>query len=119
MKSAEHPPRSEMLDNALHYMDDFWKHLFAYRNDWRYSIDNTLAEMFMCPISGERKNSLFYGSAKMAGVASVYQTLTSTCRLMKVSVTEVFRKVFRMIVTGYDNLTSLLPMNMDLAINNY
>lgn len=119
MKSAGHPPRSEMLDKALHYMDDFWKQLFAYRNDGRYSIDNTLAERFMRPISGERKNSLFYGSAKMAGVASIYRTLISTCRLMKVSVTEYFRKVFRMIVAGCDNLTNLLPMNMGLAVNNY
>ncbi len=119
MKSAGHPPRSELLDNAVNYMDDFWKQLFAYRNDGRYTIDNTLAERFMRPLSGERKNSLFYGSGKMAGIASVYHTLISTCRLMKVSVTEYFRKVFRMIVTGYDNLTSLLPMNMGLAVNNY
>ena len=31
---------------------------------------------------------------------------------MKVSVSEYFRKVFRKIVSGYDNLTNLLPMNM-------
>lgn len=119
MKSAGHPPRSELLDKAVSYMDDFWTQLFAYRKDGRYSIDNTLAERFMRPLAGERKNSLFYGSGKMAGIASVYHTLISTCRLMKVSVTEYFRKVFRMIVTGYDNLTSLLPMNMELAVNNY
>lgn len=97
-------------------------------------IHKILAERFMRPLAGERKNSLFYGSGKMAGIASVYHTLISTCRLMKVSVTELkigevilkqlnlnqyFRKVFRMIVTGYDNLTSLLPMNMGLAVNNY
>lgn len=119
MKSSKHPPRSELLDKAVNYMDDFWKQLFAYRNDGRYTIDNTLAERFMRPLSGERKNSLFYGSARMAGIASVYHTLISTCRLMKVSVTEYFQKVFRMIVTGYDNLTSLLPMNIGLAVNNY
>lgn len=118
MKSAEHPPRSEMLDKAVHYMDDFWTQLFAYRNDGRYTIDNTIAERFMRPISGERRNSLFYGSAKMAGIASVYRTLISTCQLMKVSVTEYFQKVFRKIVAGYDNLTNLLPMNMGLSVNN-
>lgn len=119
MKNSGHPPRSELLDKAVNYMDDFWKQLFAYRNDGRYTIDNTLAERFMRPLAGERKNSLFYGSGRMAGIASVYHTLISTCRLMKVSVTEYFQKVFRMIVTGYDNLTSLLPMNMGLAVNNY
>ena len=64
MKSAEHPPRSEMLDKAVHYMDDFWNQLFAYRNGGRYTIDNTIAERFMRPISGERKNSLFYGAGR-------------------------------------------------------
>ena len=118
MNSAEHPPRSEMLDKAVHYMDDFWNQLFACRNDGRYTIDNTIAERFMRPISGERKNSLFYGSAKMAGIASVYRTLISTCQLMKVSVTEYFQKVFRKIVAGYDDLTNLLPMNMGLSVNN-
>jgi len=82
-------------------------------------IHKLLAERFMRTISGERKNSLFYGSAKMAGIASVYRTLISTCQLMKVSVTQYFQKVFRMIVAGYDNLTSLLPMNMGLEVNNY
>ncbi|MFG6427647.1 MAG: hypothetical protein K1W14_14800 [Muribaculaceae bacterium] len=74
--------------------------------------------VFMRPISGERKNSLFYGSAKMAGISAVYRTLISTYRLMKVSVSEYFRKVFRKIVSGYDNLTNLLPMNMGLSVNN-
>lgn len=104
MKSAEHPPRSEMLDKAVHYMDDFWNQLFAYRNDGRYTIDNTIAERFMRPISGERKNSLFYGSAKMAGIASVYRTLISTCQLMKVSVTEYFQKVFRTLSKRLDKI---------------
>ena len=109
MKSAEHPPRSEMLDKAVHYMDDFWNQLFAYRNGGRYTIDNTIAERFMRPISGERKNSLFYGGAKMAGIASVYRTLISTCQLMKVSVTEYFQKVFRKIVAGYGDRPIFSP----------
>ena len=54
----------------------------------------------------------------MAGIASVYRTLISTCQLMKVSVTEYFQKVFRKIVAGYGDLTNLLPMNMGLSVNN-
>lgn len=76
MKSEGHPPRSELPEKAVGYMDDFWTQLFAYRKDGRYSIDNSIAERFMRPISGERKNSLFYGSAKMAGIASVYPRLS-------------------------------------------
>ena len=135
LKSPGHPPVSEMLMKAVDYMDDFWEQLFAYRNDGRYSIDNTLAERFMRPISGERKNSLFYGSGVMANVSAVYRTLIATCRLMKISVTELinrrrhyfkklnlsqyFGRVFRMLVAGCDNMASLLPMNMGLPVNNY
>lgn len=119
MKGTEHPPRSEMLEKAVRYMDDFWLQLFAYRKDGRYSIDNTIAERFMRPVSGERKNSLFYGSGRMAETASVYRTLISTCRLMKVSVCEYFHKVFRQLVSGCDNMANLLPMNIGLAVNKY
>lgn len=120
LKSPDHhPPLSEMLAKAVRYMDEFWKPIFAYRNDGRYSIDNTLVERCQRAISGERKNSLFYGSGKMAEISSVYRTLISTCRLMKVSVSEYFNKVFRKLVAGCDNLTTLLPMNMGLSVNNY
>lgn len=119
MMAEGHPPRSELLEKAVRYLNDFWTQLFAYRKNGRYTIDNTLAERYMRPISGERKNSLFYGSGKMAGIAAVYHTLISTCRFMKVSVSEYFRKAFRAIVAGCDNMANLLPMNMGLSVNNY
>ncbi len=51
-----HPPRGELMENCeLSY--NFWKQLFAYLNDSRYDIDNSIAERFICPSAG--KKSLF------------------------------------------------------------
>ncbi len=55
----------------------------------------------------------------MANVSAVYYTLISICRLMKVSVSEYFSKVFAKIVRGCTDYSSMLPMNMGIKINNY
>lgn len=119
LTSEGHPPRGELMEKAVRYLDSFWKQIMAYRNNGRYSIDNNIAERFIKPLANERKNSLFYGSDKMANVSAVYHTLFSTCRLMKVSVSEYFSKVFAKIVRGCTDLTTLLPMDMGLSVNNY
>ncbi len=119
MKADGHPPRSELLDKAVSYLDSFWKQIMKYRNNGRYSIDNNVAEMFIKPYVNERKNSLFYGSDKMAHVSTIYHTLISTCRMLKVSVTEYFDKLFAKIVRGCTDMASMLPMNMGLSVNKY
>ena len=73
--SDGHPPRGELMEKALNYMNTFWTQLFAYLNDGSYSIDNSIAERFIRPLAGERKNSLFFGSDKMARVSAVYHTI--------------------------------------------
>lgn len=75
----DHPPRGELIDKAIRYMDSFWSQLFAYQHDGSYSIDNSIVERFIRPLAGERKNSLFFGSDKMARVSAVYHTIISTC----------------------------------------
>lgn len=119
MLADGHPPRSELLDKAVNYIDSFWKQIMAYRNDGRYSIDNNVAERFIKPLTGERKNSLFYGSDRMAHVSTIYHTLISTCKQMKVSASEYLYKLFAKIVRGCTDMASLLPMNMDLTVKNY
>lgn len=69
--SENHPPRGELMEKAINYMNNFWTQLFAYLNDGSYSIDNSIAERFIRPLAGERKNSLFFGSDKMARVSAV------------------------------------------------
>ena len=119
MKAEGHPPRSELLDKAVSYLDSFWKQIMAYRNNGRYSIDNNVAERFIKPLANERKNSLFFGSDKMAHVSTVYHTLISTCRQLKISATRYLGKLFAKLVRGCTDYTSLLPMNIGLSVNNY
>lgn len=119
LKSGGQPQMSGLLEKAVRYMDSFWTQLMAFRNDGRYTIDNTLAERFIRQLAAERKNSQFYGSHKMGEIATVFQTLISTCKIMKVSAYEYLRKVFGKIVRGCTDMTSLLPMNIGLSVNNY
>jgi len=119
MMAEAHPPRSELLDKAVSYLDSFWKQIMAYRNNGRYSIDNNVAERFIKPLANERKNSLFFGSDKMAHVSTIYHTLISTCRQLKISVPQYLGKLFAKLVRGCQDYTSLLPMNIGLSVNNY
>lgn len=48
------------MGKALIYLDTFWEQLFVYLKDGSYTIDNSIAERFIRPLSGERKNSLFF-----------------------------------------------------------
>lgn len=89
--SEGYPPRGELMEKAINYMHTFWTQLFAYLNDGSYSIDNFIAERFIRPLAGERKNSLFFGSDKMVRVSAVYHTIISTCRMQGVSVLDYFK----------------------------
>ena len=64
------------------YLDHFWNQVFLYRKDEDYTIDNCLAERCIRPLAlaNERKNSLFFGSDKIAHVSAAYHSVVSTCR---------------------------------------
>lgn len=47
--SENHPPRGELMEKALSYMNTFWFQLFAYLNEGSYSINNSIAERFIRP----------------------------------------------------------------------
>ncbi|WP_410489669.1 IS66 family transposase [Bacteroides finegoldii] len=44
-----------------------------------YSIDNYIAERFIRPLAGERRNSLFFGSDRMARVSAVVGIMNIYC----------------------------------------
>lgn len=112
--SDNHPPRGELMEKAIHYMNTFWTQLFAYLNDGSYSIDNSIAERFIRPLAGERKNSLFFGSDKMAHVSAIYHTIISTCKMQGVSVLNYFKRFFSEIVKGSRDYEHLLPQTIGL-----
>ena len=117
--SPTHPPRGELMDKAVNYLQVFWKQLFAYRNDRRYDIDNSIAERFIRPLAGERKNSLFFVGSRMANVSAAYHTLLSTCRMNGLSALEYLKKFFHEIVKGRKNYENLLPMTIGINTNKY
>ena len=64
MLSDVHPSRGDLMEKALSYLNSFWTQFFAYTNDGCYTIDNSIAERFIRPLSGERKNSCSLGVAR-------------------------------------------------------
>ena len=114
-----HSPRGELMDKAVNYLQVFWKQLFAYLNDGRYDIDNSIAERFIRPLAGERKNSLFFVGSRMANVSAAYHTLLSTCRMNGLSALEYLKKFFHEIVKGRKDYENLLPMTIGINTNKY
>lgn len=117
MLSDVHPPRGDLMEKALNYLNTFWTQLFAYTRDGSYTIDNSIAERFIRPLAGERKNSLFFGSGKMAGVSAAYHTIISTCKMQGISALQYFKMFFREIVNGRRDYENLLPMTIGLGNN--
>lgn len=83
-------------------------------NDGSYLIDNSIAERFIRPLAGERKNSLFIGSDRIVRVSAVYHTLISTCKMQCVLVLDYFKKFFSEIVKGRRDYEHLLPLTIGL-----
>lgn len=115
LRKEGHPPRSELMDKALNYMFTYWKQLTAWRKDGRYDIDNTLAERYIRPLSGERKNSLFFGSQKMAVVSATFHTLLATCHARGVSRLNYLKNFFKGHVLGRTDYENMLPMSAALC----
>jgi len=112
--SDDHPLHVELMEKVISYMNTFWTQLFAYLNDGSYSIDNSIAERFIRPLIGERKNSSFFGSDKMARVLAIYHAIVSACKMQGVSVLDYFKRFFSEIVKGRRDYEHLLPLTIGL-----
>lgn len=112
--SDGHPPRGELMEKAVRYLDTFWEQLFRYTDDGRYSIDNNIAERHIRPLAGERKNSLFFGSHRMAEASAAYHTAIATCRMAGVSALEYFKRFFRRIIEGERDYSLLMPQTIGI-----
>ena len=91
----------------------------SYLSKDRYDIDNSIAERFIRPLAGERKNSLFFVGSRMANVSAAYHTLLSTCRMNGLSALEYLKKFFHEIVKGRKDYENLLPMTIGINTNKY
>ena len=118
MKSENAPRHGSLMGKAIRYLDHFWTQVFRYRDDGEYTIDNSLAERFIRPLANERKNSLFFGSDKMARVSAAYRSIVSTCKLQGYSILEYFKKFFEEIVAGNRDYGKLMPSTIGISANN-
>lgn len=114
-----HPIRGELMEKALRYLKTFWTQLFNYLKNGDYTIDNSVAERCIRPLSGECKNSLFFGSDKMAVVSAAYHTVITTCRMLGISVLDYMKKFFKAIVMGRRDYENLPPQMIGIRTNNY
>lgn len=110
----EHVPRSDLMHKALTYLDKFWQQLFAYRDDGRYDIDNSIAERAVRPLVIERKNSLGFGGHGGVETSAIYHTIIETCKMNSISALEYFKKFFREILAGRQDYENLLPMTIGI-----
>ena len=78
-------PKGDLMQKALNYLHSFWEPLFRYRSDGDYTIDNSLAERSIRPLTVERKNSLFFCSTSGAKTSAIFHTIIETCRLLGLS----------------------------------
>ena len=115
----------DMMQKALRYLNKFWKQLFTYRKDGRYSIDNNIAERNIRPLTVERKrsalplcsakNSLFFGNHAKAEMSALYHTFIATCQMTGMSVLKYFKSLFSEIAKGRTDYENMLPMTISLC----
>jgi len=106
--------RGDLMHKALNYLNSFWNQLFLYLKDGRYSIDNSLAERTLRPMTVERKNSLTFGSHDGAEVSVIYHTFIETCKMCGVSTLEYFKQFFKAIMQGRTDYENMLPMTIGI-----
>ena len=119
--------RGDLMHKALNYLNSFWNQLILYLKDSRYSIDNSLAERTLRPMTVERnrsisdrllpkgrKNSLTFGSHDGAEVSVIYHTFIETCKMCGVSTLEYFKEFFKAIMQGRTDYENMLPMTIGI-----
>jgi len=117
MKSENAPRHGSLMKKAVSYLDHFWKQVFLYRKDGNYTINNSLAERCIRSLANERKNSLFFGSDKMARVSAAYHSIVSTCKLQGYSILEYLKKFFAEITAGNRDYGKLMPSTIGISAN--
>lgn len=106
--------RGDLMHKALNYLNSFWNQLILYLKDGRYSIDNSLAERTLRPMTVERKNSLTFGSHAGVEISVIYHTFIQTCKMCGVSTLEYFKQFFKAIMQGRTDYENMLPMTIGI-----
>lgn len=107
-------PKCDLMEKALNYLDHFWEQIMNYRNDGRYSIDNSIAERCIRPLTRERNSSIHFASHRGAEVSAIFHTVFSTCRMVGVSALDYLKQFFEAMLAGRTDYDNLLPSTIGL-----
>lgn len=107
-------PKGELMQKALNYLHKFWEQLFRYRNDGNYTIDNSLAERSIRPLTMERKNSLFFCSTEGAKASAIFHTIIETCKLLGLSAKKYINDFLQATTAGRTDWQNLTPAKLYL-----
>ena len=83
-----------------------------------YDNDNSIAECFIRPLVGKRKNLPFFIGSRMANIAAVYHALLSTCCINGLSALEYLKNFFREVVNGCRIMRICFPWRSDSVQTN-
>lgn len=105
-------PIGELMQKAINYMNTFWNQLFNYRKDGNYTIDNSLAERSIRPMTVERKNSLFFCSTDGAKASAIFHTIIETCKLLGISARDYINSFLKEVSLGRTDWQNLTPARL-------
>lgn len=98
------------IRNAITYSLKRWDKLMIYASSGILEIDNNLVENSIRPVALGKKNYLFAGSHKSAGLAAMIYSLLGTCKLKGVEPFQWLKNVFEVLPDWKANrLEELLP----------
>ena len=106
--------KGDLMQKVVNYMHTFWEQLFRYRNDGNYTIDNSLAERSIRPMTVERKNSLSFCSKEGAKASAIFHTIIETSKLLGLSAREYIKNFLKEVSLGRTDWQNLTPAKIYL-----
>ena len=79
-----------------------------------YTIDNSLAERSIRPMTVERKNSLFFCSKEGAKASAIFHTIIETCKQLGLSAREYIKNFLKEVSLGRTDWQNLTPAKIYL-----
>lgn len=77
-----------------------------------YTIDNSLAERSIRPMTVERKNSLFFCSTDGAKASAIFHTIIETCKLLGISARDYINSFLKEVSLGRTYWQNLTPAKL-------
>ena len=97
---------------ALNYLRTFWEQIFSFRNNGKYSINNSIAERVIRFIVLQRNGSMFFGSVKEISNSTVFNTFIEAYKQLGILFQDYFCRLMREMKKRRTDYENLLPMTI-------